>query len=233
MSLVLRETGTNISLVLRETGGALTLTLRNYLGGGVIQADELADFPAVGDVNILYLAKDTNKVYYWDSVLENYVETAGGGAAQVQSDWNQTTITEVDYIKNKPAIPNELSDLSDDSTHRTVTDTEKSTWNSKLNEVVIFNDQADDYALLATDKNKHIKMQKATATNLTINDVFASGESCTVEQNGAGQVTFVAGSGVTLRSAESYVKTRVQYSGVSIVRTSVAGEYEIFGDLTS
>ena len=28
-------------------------------------------------------------------------------------------------------IPDQLSDLSEDATHRTVTDTEKSTWNSK------------------------------------------------------------------------------------------------------
>jgi len=30
-----------------------------------------------------------------------------------------------------PAVPDQLSDLSDDSTHRLVTDTEKSTWNAK------------------------------------------------------------------------------------------------------
>jgi hypothetical protein len=36
-------------------------------------------------------------------------------------------------LTNKPTIPNELSDLSEDSTHRTVTDTEKTTWNGKAN----------------------------------------------------------------------------------------------------
>ena len=68
-------------------------------------------------------------------------------------DWAQTVSTEPGYIKNKPAIPShtsdltndsgfitrydiptipdELADLSDDSTHRLVTDTEKSTWNGK------------------------------------------------------------------------------------------------------
>lgn len=34
-------------------------------------------------------------------------------------------------LTNKPTIPDELSDLSDDSTHRLVTDTEKTTWNGK------------------------------------------------------------------------------------------------------
>jgi len=34
-------------------------------------------------------------------------------------------------LTNKPTIPDELKDLTDDSTHRTVTDTEKTTWNNK------------------------------------------------------------------------------------------------------
>lgn len=34
-------------------------------------------------------------------------------------------------LTNKPTIPDELADLTSDSTHRTVTDTEKSTWNGK------------------------------------------------------------------------------------------------------
>ena len=48
------------------------------------------------------------------------------GDTQIQSDWNQTDDTQKDFIKNKPTIPNELADLAEDSTHRTVTDTEKS-----------------------------------------------------------------------------------------------------------
>lgn len=36
-----------------------------------------------------------------------------------------------DDITGKPAIPDQLSDLSDDAAHRTVTDAEKSTWNAK------------------------------------------------------------------------------------------------------
>lgn len=39
-------------------------------------------------------------------------------------------------LSNKPTIPDELSDLSDDSTHRTVTDTEKSAWNGKQDPLI-------------------------------------------------------------------------------------------------
>jgi outer membrane murein-binding lipoprotein Lpp len=38
-------------------------------------------------------------------------------------------------LNDKPTIPDELADLSDDATHRTVTDTEKSTWNAKQDEL--------------------------------------------------------------------------------------------------
>ena len=36
-------------------------------------------------------------------------------------------------LSNTPTIPDELADLTDDSTHRLVTDTEKSAWNGKQN----------------------------------------------------------------------------------------------------
>ena len=55
------------------------------------------------------------------------------GGTQIQADWDQTDSSEVDFIKNKPTIPTALSQLSADSTHRVVTDTEKSTWNAKQN----------------------------------------------------------------------------------------------------
>jgi len=54
---------------------------------------------------------------------------ASGAEVNVQSDWN--SISGDSLILNKPTIPTALSDLSDDSTHRLVTDTEKSTWNAK------------------------------------------------------------------------------------------------------
>ena len=56
---------------------------------------------------------------------------ATGAEVNVQANWNETDTTSDAYIQNKPTIPDELSDLTDDSTHRLVTDTEKSTWNGK------------------------------------------------------------------------------------------------------
>lgn len=58
-------------------------------------------------------------------------------AAQVPSDWSAST--GVARILNKPTIPSALSQLSEDSTHRTVTDAEKETWNSNSSPVQSFN----------------------------------------------------------------------------------------------
>ena len=43
-------------------------------------------------------------------------------------------------LSNKPTVPTALSQLSQDATHRIVTDTEKSTWNAKSNFSGSYND---------------------------------------------------------------------------------------------
>lgn len=58
------------------------------------------------------------------------------------TNWNNKSTFSGNYndLTNKPTIPDELSDLSDDSTHRLVTDTEKSTWNAKSDFSGSYND---------------------------------------------------------------------------------------------
>lgn len=56
---------------------------------------------------------------------------ATGAEVNVNADWNSGSGDA--QILNKPIIPDELADLTEDATHRTVTDTEISTWNSKEN----------------------------------------------------------------------------------------------------
>lgn len=46
------------------------------------------------------------------------------------------TASEVGALPDSTVIPDDLSDLNDDSTHRLVTDAEKSTWNSKQDELI-------------------------------------------------------------------------------------------------
>lgn len=82
------------------------------------------------------------------------------------------------------------------------------------------NSQSDSYTLVLTDAGKLIKMTKATASNLTVppnsSVAFPTGTEIEILEYGAGQVTIVAGSGVTLRSAGSALKIAAQYASVSL-----------------
>ncbi|MHB9148346.1 MAG: hypothetical protein ACYC2U_08305 [Candidatus Amoebophilus sp.] len=82
---------------------------------------------------------------------------------QIQSDWNQADNLQVDYIKNKPT---ELSAFTDDSTHRLVTDTEKSTWNGKANVGDSYT-KAEDNSLLSG------KVDKVTGSSLVADTEIA------------------------------------------------------------
>ena len=59
---------------------------------------------------------------------------ATGAEVNVNADWNASSGDA--QILNKPSIPTAVSQLSEDSTHRTVSDTEKTTWNAKQNALI-------------------------------------------------------------------------------------------------
>jgi hypothetical protein len=74
----------------------------------------------------------------------------------------------------------------------------------------------------------------ASAVNVTVppnsSVAFPVGTVIELCQYGAGQITIVAGAGVTLRTASS-LTTRVQYSGASL-RKRATNEWVVGGDLT-
>lgn len=94
-------------------------------------------------------------------------------------------------------IPDELSDLQDDSTHRLVTDTEKTTWNGKSDtdenvKQVYTQTTSGDYLLLASNSNKDStsdetekvkKIAHAYITGSTGNVVFCRKHTYTSVQN--------------------------------------------------
>lgn len=78
----------------------------------------------------------------------------------------------------------------------------------------VINTQTDNYTLVASDANKAVHMNKATAVNATINaGVHAVGDTGEIVQVGAGQVTVVQGTSVTINKSDS-LKTRKQWSSV-------------------
>ena len=91
---------------------------------GTTDYNELLNKPTLGT------AAATNTTDYATAVQGVKADTA------LQSETDPVfTAWDKDYadLTNKPTIPDELSDLTSDATHRTATDTEKSTWNAKQN----------------------------------------------------------------------------------------------------
>lgn len=109
-------------------------------------------------------------------------------AAQVNSDWDASS--GVAQILNKPTIPTALSQLTEDTTHRVVTDTEKAAWNGKANKVLVNNHGTSDTTYSVTPNVLHIwgtvgslTLTLATPTDNTIENEykiqFTSGATAT------------------------------------------------------
>ena len=75
------------------------------------------------------LADDSTHRLVTDTQLNKLAGIAAGAEVNVNADWN--AVSGDAQILNKPTIPTQLSGLSDDNTHRLVTDVEKATWNAK------------------------------------------------------------------------------------------------------
>ena len=84
--------------------------------------------------------------------------------------------------------------------------------------------------LADTDNNKVVRCTASSAVTVTVPSTLAAGFSCMVIQAGAGQVTFVAGSGATLNSFGNLLKTAGQHAPASLIRVG-AGIYNLSGNL--
>ncbi len=92
------------------------------------------------------------------------------------------------------------------------------------------------YAVVASDPGKFKRFTSATAVTVTFQTdaaaAFPVNGVISGAQWGAGQVTFVGASGVTLRAPGGRLKTMEQYSGWTAKKVD-ANEWWVTGDLTS
>lgn len=92
------------------------------------------------------------------------------------------------------------------------------------------------YTLVLTDAGKVLETTNAASVTITIppnsSVAFATGTWIDFYQYGAGQVTLAPGAGVTLRAADSKLKTRAQYSALTIVKRGT-DEWVVFGDASA
>lgn len=91
------------------------------------------------------------------------------------------------------------------------------------------NTQTADYTLVLGDDNKIIRMNKATAVTLTLENSLPVGWACVVIQTGAGQVTFTPEAGATLENIDGETKTEGQKAICSLfVDANSGGSSAVF-----
>lgn len=117
----------NLSELANDKGYKTEAEIRTLIESlSKLKKEVVTALPSTGKDDVLYLKKDGN------DVNNSYVEYMW-----INGAWEIIGNTKIDlnpYAK-KTDIKTKLSDLTDDNTHRTVTDSEKSTWNSKLSTV--------------------------------------------------------------------------------------------------
>ena len=101
--------------------------------------------------------------------------------------------------------------------------------NAKENANYTVSNLSANYTIQATDASRLI-VSTGSAITVTIANVLSVGQRIDFLQDGAGQITFAAGSGVTLQSKASKLKTAAQESAASIICIA-SGQYRLIGDL--
>ncbi len=126
-----------------------------------LKKEVVTSLPSTGQEDVIYLLKnkgDANN-FYTEYLWIN-------GSWEIIGD---TKVDLTDYAK-KSEIKTRLSDMTSDSTHRTVSDTEKNTWNNKVNKINGKSLSTNDYTDAAKQKVDAIPPSpKYTDTITTIN----------------------------------------------------------------
>ncbi len=106
----------------------------------------------------------------------------------------------------------------------------------KASALVVANLQTASYTLVLTDAGKVVEMNVAAANTLTVppnsSVAFPIGATIEVYQQGAGQTTITAGTGVTIRERESKLKLAGQYATASL-RKRATDEWVLAGDVAA
>lgn len=104
-----------------------------------------------------------------------------------------------------------------------------SSWTDLLPNPGSVSNKTANYSTVATDAGNTIN-STGSAITITIDNNLTAGQRIDFVQTGSGKITFAAGSGVTLNSKGSKLKTAGQYSGATVICLA-SGSYLLVGDL--
>ena len=137
------------------------------------------------------------------------------------------TLVYLDSSKNLKSLSTATyPDITELSYLKGATSSVQSQLNAKSPLNVTLERKTSNYTLVASDNTKLIEMNVATANTLTINTgLFSAGNQVLISQYGAGQTSFVAGAGMTLRSDGGKLKIGTQYSLATLIFISATEAY--------
>lgn len=99
--------------------------------------------------------------------------------------------------------------------------------------IAAYFDVADTtYTIDEGNKSKIGRFTSSSAVTVTVPSGLSANFDCMILQLGTGQITFAAGSGVTLRAALSADKSAYQYAAISLISIGT-DEYLLTGEVTS
>jgi hypothetical protein len=106
-----------------------------------------------------------------------------------------------------------------------------------LNETIPLNAQTGTtYTLAATDAGDLVTLANAGAITLTVptnaSVPFAIGTQITITRAGSGSLTVVGDTGVTVNSADGFLKLRTQWSSGTLIKTNT-NSWILIGDLSA
>lgn len=167
---------------------------------------------------------DTKKIYV--DVIENLIYRYENNAFVALCDLSQflgsvAFTNSYNDLDNKPTIPDELADLASDSSHRTVTDTEKSSWNGKADAISVVNVSTTGSVSQTIDPNKFYKFGSIDSLALSL----TAGTGFIVY---AGKFTASANWGGTKLSVPANV---TEASGNDTVEAGKMYEFSIMDDI--
>lgn len=212
------------------TGAATTITTSNLTASRAVisNASGKVAVSATTDTELGYLSGVTSAV---QTQIDAKQATITGGATTIVSSNLTASRALASDGSGKVAVSSvtstELGYVSG------VTSAIQTQIDTKTNKLITANRQTASYTLVASDADKLVEMNVASANNLTVPaSTFSAGTQILLAQYGAGQTTIVAGSGMTIRSNGGKLKLSARYSGATLVFISGTEAY-LFGDIAS
>ena len=111
----------------------------------------------------------------------------------------------------------------------TVTETMLATGPARAGFNSTINAQTASYTLQDTDLAKLVTIDSASDTTVTVPDILSVGDRIDILRKNTGEVTFIAGSGVTVNATPG-LKLRAQWSGATLIKLAT-NTWVVMGDL--